>query len=365
MKGMRGQQPKQASMLCLINLEEQIPADHPLREIKKVADQALKRMSRTFDRMYPATGRPSVPPERLLKGMVLMALYSIPSEVRFCEQLGYNMLFKWFLDMDMTETPFDHCAFSDNRARLLEHDVARKFFKHVFDEAQRRNLTSKDHFSVDGTLVDAWASMKSFRPKDENDDDHDSNGYADFKGSKRSNETHESKTDPEAKLMRKGFGKEAKLSFGVHALTENRNGFLADMEVTDANGRNEPIAALRMLRRLPRRSKRRTAGADKGYDCRSFVAGCRKMGVTPHVAQIEKGKGQRGSAINRVTTRHPGYAASQKTRKRIEQVFGWLKTTACFRKTRYIGIAKTQFFALMTGAAYNLVRLARLALAPA
>jgi transposase len=357
---MRGHQPKQASMLCLLNVEEQIPADHPLREVKKITDEALGRMSRTFDRMYSKTGRPSIPPERLLKGMVLMALHSIPSEVRFCEQLRYNMLFRWFLDMDMVEEPFDHCAFSDNRDRLLEHDVTRKFFKHVFAEAQHRQLTSKDHFSVDGTLIDAWASMKSFRPKDEDDDDHDNNGYADFKGTKRSNETHESKTDPEAKLMRKGWGKEAKLSFAVHALMENRNGLLADFRVSEANGRCEPAVALEMLRQLPQRAKRRTVGADKGYDNKGFVAGCRKLGVTPHVAQVVKGKGQRGSAITRVTVQHSGYTASQRVRKRIEQAFGWMKTTACHRKTRVHGIANTQLFTYIVGAAYNLIRIARL-----
>lgn len=350
-------------MLCLMNIEEQIPDDHPLREVKKVADDALGRMSRTFDRMYPKMGRPSIAPERLLKAMILMALYSISSELRLCEQLRYNMLFRWFLDMDMVEKPFDHCAFSDNRERLLEHDVARKFFGHVFAEAERRELTSRDHFSVDGTLIEAWGSMKSFRPKDDKDDDSDNNGYASFKGTKRSNETHESKTDPEAKLMRKGYGKEAKLSYGVHTLMENRNGLLADMRVTDANGRCERSAALEMLGKLPKRSRRRTAGADKGYDTKDFVAGCRELGVTPHVAQVTKGKGRRGSAIDEVTTRHPGYAASQKVRKRIEQPFGWMKSAAGQCKSRYRGIARTGLFLHMVGAAYNLLRVARLTLA--
>lgn len=360
---MRGQQPKQASMLCLMNIEEQIPEDHPLREVKKVADDALRRMSRTFDRMYPKMGRPSVPPEHLLKAMILMALYSISSEVRLCEQLRYNMLFRWFLDMDMVEKPFDHCAFSDNRDRLLEHDVTRKFFGHVFAEAQRRELTSQDHFSVDGTLIEAWGSLKSFRPKDKNDDDNDNNGYASFKGSKRSNETHESKTDPEAKLMRKGYGKEAKLSYGVHTLMENRNGLLADMCVTEANGRCERTAGLELLGNLPQRSRRRTVGGDKGYDTKTFVAGCRELNVTPHVAQVIKGKGTRGSMINGATTRHPGYAASQKVRKRIEQPFGWMKSGAGQRKSRYRGIARTGLFIQMVGAAYNLLRMARLAAA--
>jgi len=357
---MRGQQPKQASMLCLMNIEEQIPEGHPLREIKEVADASLARMSRTFGRMYPKLGRPSVPPERLLKAMLLMALYSIPSELRLCEQLRYNMLFRWFLDMDMVEKPFDHCAFSDNRDRLLEHEVTRKFFQHVFAEAEGRSLTSKDHFSVDGTLIDAWASMKSFRPKDENDEDNDNNGFADFKGSKRSNKTHESKTDPEAKLMRKGMGKEARMSFSMHALMENRNGLLVDMCVTEANGTCERSAALEMLGKLPKRKRRRTVAADKGYDTKGFVAGCREVGVTPHVAQWVRGKGRRDSAITAVTTRHPGYEASQKCRKRIEQIFGWMKTSACHRKTRYRGVAKTGLFSYMVGAAYNLVRMTRL-----
>lgn len=344
--------------MCLMNVEEQIPGDHPLREVKKIADAALQRMSRTFGRMYPKTGRPSIPPERLLKGMLLMALYSIPSEVRLCEQLRYNMLFRWFLDMDMVEAPFDHCAFSDNRQRLLEHEVSRKFFKHVFAQAEERQLTSKDHFSVDGSLIDAWGSMKSFRPKD--DDDSDMNGFADFKGSKRKNETHESKTDPEAKLMRKGLGKEARLSYAAHALMENRNGLLADLCVTEANGTCERSAALQMLAGLPARKRRRTVGADKAYDTRDFVQGCRKLGVTPHVAQWAKGRGRRDSAITKVTTQHPGYGTSQRIRKRIEQVFGWTKTTACGRKSRVKGIARTEFFLHMVGAAYNLIRMVKL-----
>lgn len=361
----RGKQEKQSSMLCLMNIEEQVPEDHPLREIKKLADAALKRMDRTFDRMYSKTGRPSVAPERLLKSMVLMALFSIPSELRLCEQLRYNLLFRWFLDMDMVEDPFDHCAFSDNRERLMKHDVAGKFFAHVFDEARRRNLTSSDHFSVDGTLIEAWASMKSFRPKDESDDDNDRNGWSDFKGTKRSNKTHESKTDPEAKLMRKSVGKEAKLSFAVHALMENRNGLVADVRVSEANGTCERTEALAMLEALPRRSRRRTVGADKLYDTRDFVGRCRGIGFTPHVAQFEKGRGQRGSAIDARTTRHPGYTASQRVRKRIEQIFGWSKAAASQRKTRYRGIARTTLFTTVTFAAYNLLRISRLIAQPA
>lgn len=352
-------------MLCLVNIEDQIPPDHPLRAIKSLADESLKRLDRTFGRMYGKMGRPSVPPEQLLKAMVLMALYSIPSEVRFCEQLRYNLLFRWFLDMDMVERPFDHCAFSDNRNRMMEHDVARKFFKHVFNAAEKRDLTSSDHFSVDGTLIEAWASMKSFRPKDDDDqDDGDSNGWADFKGGKRSNKTHESKTDSEAKLRRKGPGKEAKLSFAVHALMENRHGLVANVRVSESVGTTETDAALEMLQELPKSGRRRTVGGDKGYDNRQFVDGCRDEGFTPHVAQYQKGDGRRRSAIDARTTRHAGYAASQKVRKQIEQFFGWYKTTAVGRKTRYRGIARTGLFVTMAFAAYNLLRISRLSPLP-
>lgn len=301
--------------------------------------------------MYSKTGRPSVPPERLLKGMLLIALYSIRSEVQFCEQLRYNFLFRWFLDMDMVEEPFDHCAFSDNRDRLIEHEATAKFFRKIVDQAEQAGLMSDDHFSVDGTLIEAWASMKSFRPKDE-DDDRDGNGWSDFKGKKRSNETHESKTDPEAKLMRKSDGKEAKLSFGAHALTENRNGILKDLQVSEANGRCEREAALQMVDTHVGRAA--TLGADAAYNTKDFVAACRDRGVTPHVA------GKKSSAIDGRTTRHRGYEASQKVRKRIEQVFGWLKTIGGLRKTRYKGRAKIQLYAFMAGAAYNLLRLTKL-----
>ena len=267
-------------MLCLVNVEERVPHDHPLRPIKTMADEALKRLSRGLDAMYSGTGRPSVPPERLLKAMVLMALYGIRSEVLLCEQLHYNMLFRWFLDMDMVETPFDHCAFSDNRKRLLEHDVAGKFFQQVLRFAQEANLMSDEHFSVDGTLIEAWASLKSFRPKDEDDDDGDNNGWSDFRGKKRSNATHESKTDPEAKLARKGDRQDAKLCFMGHVLMENRNGLVAGVKVSEANGFAEREAALELLGKQ-RRAK--TAGLDASYNTRDFVASCRALGITPHV----------------------------------------------------------------------------------
>ena len=350
---MRGSQPRQTSLLCLVDLEKLIPQNHPLRAIKPMADDALERLSRSLDRMYSKTGRPSVPPERLLKGMLLVALYSIRSEVQFCEQLRYNFLFRWFLDMDMLDEPFDHCAFSDNRDRLIRHEATAKFFRKVVEQAEEAGLMSGDHFSVDGTLIEAWASMKSFRPKDDDDNDRDSNGWADFKGHKRSNETHESKTDPEAKLMRKGRGKEAKLSFAEHALTENRNGLVKDLQVTEANGRCEREAALEMVKAHVAPGS--TIGADSAYNTKDFVAKCRERGVTPHVA----GKKEH-SAIDARTTRHPGYGASQKVRKRIEQVHGWLKTIGGLRKSRYKGRAKTQLYAFMAGAAYNLLRMTKL-----
>ena len=343
-------------MLCLVNVEERVPQDHPLRPIKKMADEALKRLSRSFDRMYSAKGRPSVPPERLLKAMVLMGLYGIRSEVLLCEQLAYNMLFRWFLDMDMIEEPFDHCAFSDNRQRLLEHDAAGKFFRQLLRFAKEHKLMSDEHFSVDGTLIEAWASLKSFRPKDEDDDDNDNNGWSDFKGKKRSNATHESKTDPEAKLMRKGNGQSAKLSFMGHVLMENRNGLIVDVELTQATGYAERQAAVRMLKK---QRKAKTAGCDASYHTRDFVVGLRKLGITPHVAAKA-----RSPAIDGRTTRHPGYTVSQRIRKRIEQIMGWVKDRGGLRKTRLRGVARNNFLLTLTAATYNLLRVSRLALQP-
>lgn len=307
--------------------------------------------------MYSKTGRPSIAPERLLKGMLLIALYSIRSEVQFCEQLRYNFMFRWFLDMDMVEELFDHCAFSDNRDRLIQHEATAKFFRKVVQQAEQAGLMSDEHFSVDGTLIEAWASMKSFRPKDDDDDNHDANGWSDFKGKKRSNQTHQSRTDPEAKLMRKSDGKEATLSFGVHALTENRNGLVKDLKVSEANGRCEREVALDMIDAHVERGA--TLGADAAYNTKDFVADCRERGVTPHVA------GKKSSAIDGRTTRHRGYEASQKVRKRIEQVFGWLKTIGGLRKTRFKGREKTQLYAFMAGAAYNLIRMTKLIEKPA
>lgn len=344
-------------MLCLVSPESRVPKDHPLRAVKKLADKALRELSPVFDEMYADSGRPSVPPERLLKGLLLIALYSLRSERQLCEQLEYNLLFRWFLDMDMMEAAFDASTFSRNRERLMEHEVAALFFAAVRD--QGANLMSAEHFSVDGTLIEAWASLKSFRPK--GDDGGDGNGWGDFRGKKRSNDTHESKTDPEAKLARKGDGQAAKLSFCAHALMENRNGLLVDLLITEANGMAERDAALAMLDQREHGS-RATLGADKGYDTRDFVASCRERGITPHVAR--NAHARRRSAIDGRTTRHIGYELSQRVRKRIEQIWGWAKTTAGFRRTRYRGVRRTQLAGYMVGSAYNLLRIARLAGAP-
>lgn len=339
-------------MLCLVSPESRVPTDHPLRAIRGLADEALRALSGEFDAMYAETGRPSVPPERLLEASLLIALYSIRSERQLCEQLEYNLLFRWFLDMDMMEPAFDATTFSKNRHRLMEHDVAAAFFFAIRQEAS--DLMSREHFSVDGTLLEAWASMKSFRPKD--DDDSDNNGWGDFRGKRRKNDTHESKTDPEAKLFRKGVGREAKLCYAGHALMENRHGLLVDLRISEASGYAERETGIDMLRAHV--GSHATVGADRGYDTRDFVARCREVGATPHVAQHEHAR--RRSAIDRRTTRHVGYGISQRVRMRIESIFGWLKSVGGLRRTRYRGRRKTQFAAYLAGAAYNLLRVARL-----
>lgn len=345
-------------MLALVTLNELVPARHPVRTIKKLADECLRQLSSTFDEMYSAVGRPSIPPERLLKAQLLMALYSVRSERMLCERIQYDMLFRWFLDMSMTEAVFDASSFSRNRDRLLEHEVAHRFLQAVVKRAKREALMSSEHFSVDGTLIEAWASMKSFRPKDESDDDKgDGNGWASFKGEKRTNETHESKTDPEAKLIRKSAGKEAKLCFAEHVLMENRNGLIVDMMVAPAVGVTEPGAALELMARaLP--TGRVTVGADKGYDTKAFVKECREMTITPHVARHINA--HRSSSVDDRTARHPGYEISQVVRRRIESIFGWKKTVGGCRKSRYRGVKRTGFFAAIAAAAYNLTRMVRL-----
>lgn len=356
---MRGEQKKQSSMLVLMSPESVVPKDHPARRIKKLADEALADLSTTFDEMYAAGGRPSIPPERLLKSMLLIALYSVRSERMFAERLRYDLLFKWFLDMDMTEEPFDASSFSRNRDRLLEHEVAHRFLQAIVARAKKARLMSSEHFSVDGTLIESWASMKSFRPKDEDDDDRgDGNGWGDFKGQSRSNDTHESKTDPDSKLYRKGHGREAKLAYIGNVLMENRNGLVVDMNVVTASGTAETSAALDLVASALPTSHQITLGADKAYDTRGFVESARDLGITPHVAQNQHAR--RSSAIDSRTTRHEGYGVSQRIRRRIESIFGWMKTVGGFRRTRYKGRAKTELYAHIAAAAFNLMRVAKM-----
>lgn len=360
---MRGHKKQQETVFSLRTLVDRVPKDHPLRRVKDMADAALAALSPTFEKMYSKMGRPSIPPEQLLKASLLMAFYTVRSERLFCEQLDYNLLFRWFLDMGMEDASFDHSTFSQNRERLLEHDVARQFFFAVMAQAQSAGLTSNEHFTVDGSLIDAWASVKSFRPKDEEEDDRPppgagGNPTANFHGEKRSNATHESKTDPEAKLARKGPGKEARLSYSLNGLMENRNGLLVDLAVLPADGYAERDAAVMMLEGSVPGNHRITVGGDKGYDTKDFVADCRKLKVTPHVAQNRGDR--RRSGIDARTTSWPGYTVSQRARKRIEEIWGWMKTVGGFRKTRFKGRQRTELAAYLVGAAYNLLRITRL-----
>jgi transposase len=363
---MRGQAKSQPEFLTLLCPESVVPQDHPLREIKRRVDQVLRDMSALFNRMYADEGRPSIPPERLLKAKLLIALYSVRSETLFCEQLGYNLLFRWFLDMDLTEPTFVQSAFSKNQERLLEHQVAQKFFRAVYELSRQENWASDEHFTVDGSLIEAAASLKSFVPKEgssNKSDDDPGNPTVNFHGQKRSNTTHQSTTDPEARLYRKGPGKEARLYFTAHALMENRHGLLSDIQITSATGRAETEAALKQLRQYSRRTgmAAATVGADKSYHNADFVGGCRQGQIKPHVAQI---KDRKVKGLDRRTTRHKGYEVSQWKRKRVEEIFGWMKTVGGFRRTRFIGIERTGLWAYFVGAAYNLVRLAHLALGP-
>jgi len=352
---MRGRQDNQAFMLSTLTPNDLVRPDHTIRKIKPIVDRILTQLSPTFTAMYTEKGRPSIPPEHLLKGCLLIALFSIRSERQFCEQLEYTMLFKWFLDLNIGDPAFDPSTFSKNRERLLEHEVAAKCFQAVVAEAKERRLLRADHFTVDGTLLEAWASLKSFRPKDGSGGPTPPgrNPAVDFHREERLNATHASTTDPEALLARKGKGKEAKLSFLAGILMENKEGILMDITVARATGTAERETALGHVEKRPG-TRRLTVGADKAYDSQAFVEGCRARNVTPQVAQRQH------SSIDRRTTRHPGYAVGQRVRKRVEEIFGWIKTVGGGRKLRYRGVRKNQLWAEMTGAAYNLVRLAKL-----
>jgi len=351
---MRGKVEKQITMLSSLTPDQLVPQGHPIRHIKPIVDNALNELSPIFNRMYAEMGRPSIPPEHLLKSCLLIALYSIHSERQFCERLQYDLLFKWFLGLNIMDPAFDASTFSKNKQRLLDHRVAHEFLGAVVAEARRRKLLSEDHFTVDGTLLESWASLKSFRPKEGGvTGTGGKNPGVSFHGEHRTNTTHESTTDPEARLAKKGAGKEAKLCFAGHVLMENRTGLVVDVVVTRATGTAERETALDMLERVPG-SQRITVGADKGYDTRDFVTACREMNVTPHVAR------RQWSIVDKRTTRHAGYQISQRIRKRIEEIFGWLKTVGGGRKLRYKGVERNQLWAELTMAAYNLVRLAKL-----
>ena len=370
---MRGSTARQTTMFAVADPGDLIPTQHPIRRIRRFVESALERLEPAFEAMYAKVGRPSIPPEQLLKASVLMALYSIRSERQFCEQLQYNLLFKWFLGMNVEDVAFDATTFTKNRDRLLEHEVAKLFFLAVLAEAETRQLISNQHFTVDGTLLESWASLKSLAPKPNLGGQRKPkrnrrggpkgpaaggrNPEVNWHGEKRSNETHQSRTDPEARLAKKGR-QAAKLCYAGHILMENRSGLVVDVEVTEANGRAEREAGLQMLEREQRGKRRRTVGADKGYDTKDFVRGCRDLEVTPHVAQNINP--QHGSAIDGRTVTHLGYVVSQRLRKRVEEIFGWWKTVAGGRKLRYIGRRKNQLWAELTSTAFNLVRLANL-----
>ena len=347
-------------MFSYLSPEDRVPADHPLRAIRLMADIALKALSPAFNRMYVAFGRPSIAPEKLLRALLVQVLYTIRSERMLMEQLEYNLLFRWFVGLNADEPVWMSTVFSKNRDRLLEGDVAQKFFDRILEQAEAANLTSDEHFSVDGTLIEAWASQKSFQRKDRPEQpppDDPGNPTVNFHGEKRRNDTHESRTDLEARLARKSGGHESKLAYCGNVMIENRNGLVVDAELLQPSGTAERDAAMLMAERI-QGAERVTVAADKAYDTKDFVAVMRELNVTPHVTQNEKRPG--GSAIDGRTTRHAGYQLSQRKRKRIEEVFGWMKTVGMLRKTRHRGVFKVGWVFTFTAAAYNLVRMRNL-----
>jgi transposase len=359
---MRGNNPQQGGMFSYISPEQRVRKDHPLRPIRAMVDQVLKELSPRFDKMYAKVGRPSIPPEQLLRALLLQMLYSVRSERVLVEEVDYNILFRWFVGLNLDDPVWDATTFTKNRDRLLEAEVAKEFQMRVVKQAREQGWTSDEHFTVDGTLLEAWASLKSFQPKDKEKKDtcppdDPGNPTVNFHGEKRSNQTHESKSDPEALLARKGKGKEAKLSYCGNLLMENRHGLIVDSRVWEATGTAERYAALDMLEHVPGRG-RVTVGGDKGYDTAEFVSECRHLGMTPHISQNTGRRG--GSAIDSRTTRQAGYALSQKKRKRIEECFGWLKTIALLRKLRHRGALKVDWIFSLACAAYNLVRMRNL-----
>jgi transposase len=357
----RGGDNRTGELFSYVDLEARVRRDHPLRAIRTIVNEALSALEREFAALYSPIGRPSIPPEKLLRAMLLQAFYSIRSERLLMERLEYDLLFRWFVGIGVDDAAWDHSVFSKNRDRLLEGDIAAKFLAAVLAQPRVKKLLSSDHFSVDGTLIEAWASMKSVKPKDGSGapppQGGGRNAEADFHGQKRSNDTHASTTDPDARLYRKGKGKETKLCFIGHGLMENRNGLLVDACLTLADGHAERVAALHMIEPRGDRPRAITLGADKAYDAEDFVNELRSMKVTPHVAQNTSG---RSSAVDGRTTRHGGYAVSQRIRKRIEEAFGWIKTVAGQEKTSFRGRDRVAWAFTFAAAAYNLVRLPKL-----
>ncbi len=361
---MRGSDQTSGSLFSYIDLEDRVPAKHPLRMIREIVNDVLVSLSSDFELMYSRMGRPSMPPEQLLRALLLQAFYTIRSERQLMEQLDFNILFRWFVGLSMDDQVWDSSTFCKNRDRLLEVDVSAKLLNGVIEHKRVRGLLSRDHFSVDGTLIEAWASMKSFRPKDSDSDEgpRGSNAERDFHGQKRRNDSHQSTTDPEARLYRKGHGKESKLCFMGHALMENRNGLAVGVMVTQANGTAERVAALELVERHTKKS-RITLGADKAYDVEDFVEKLRDQKVTPHMAiqdHLTKGGKRRKTKIDGRTSRHPGYQISQRVRKRIEEIFGWAKVQAGQAKTKFIGRRRIEASFTLAIAASNLMRLPRL-----
>jgi len=356
---MRGDDLHQTEMFSYISLEQRVPKDHPLRPIRKMVDEILVGLSPQFEKLYSKTGRPSIAPEKLLRALLLQILYSVRSERLLMEELDYNLLFRWFVGLTMDDDVWDSTTFTKNRERLIEGDIAEAFFEQVLEQARGYGLLSDEHFTVDGTLIEAAAGLKSFKRKggrDETPPDDPGNPTVNFHGEKRSNQTHQSTTDPDALLSKKGKGKEAKLNYCGHLLMENRSGLAVDASLTQATGTAERDEGAVFADKIGR-GRRATLGTDKAYDTQEFVAAARQANVTPHVAQNDR---RRRSAIDKRTTRHAGYAVSQRERKRIEEIFGWGKTVGLLRKLRHRGIAKVTWVFKFTVAAYNLVRIRNL-----
>jgi transposase len=362
---MRGEDKQQGGVFSYRTAEERVPADHPLRPMRRMVDEALRGLSPRFARMYAKRGRPSIAPEKLLRALLLQVLYTIRSERQLMEQLDYNILYRWFVGLDMDDAVWDVTVFTKNRERLLKSQVAEGFFEQVLKQARSQQLLSDDHFTVDGTLIEAWAGQKSFqrkdgptRPPEEGSKGGGSNPTVNFHGDQRRNDTHRSTTDPEARLFKKSRGSESKLSFMAHVLMENRNGLVVDTRLTKSTGKAERESAWVMAWRVAKGEKRITIGGDKNYDTQPLVASLRAIQATPHVAQNEHA--HHSSAIDERTTRHDGYAVSQRKRKRVEEIFGWIKTIAGLRKTKHRGRKRVGWMFTFAAAAFNLVRLRNL-----